>query len=153
MTKKMSIQRSMGGWLRPVFFYSTVVFFLFWTVAPVIWIAVMSVQPEINYVSVPPHLSWSDLSLRWFGEMLAQDDFRNGLKSSVIVATATMAVCLFFGALAAYPLARLNIPHKNLFLIFSVVARMVPAMVLIIPMFLLLRNLRLLDQYLGLIIV
>ena len=64
-----------------------------------------------------------------------------------------MVVCLFFGALAAYPLARLNIPHKNLFLGLSVVARMVPAMVLIIPMFLLLRNLRLLDKYLGLIIV
>ena len=56
-------------------------------------------------------------------------------------------------SLAAYPLARLNVPHKNLFLLASVVMRMVPAMILIIPMFLLLRNFRLLDKHLGLIIV
>ena len=141
------------GWLRPTFLYTAVAFFLFWTLAPVIWIAVMSVQPEINYVSVPPKLAWEDVSLRWFAAMLFQPDFLHALRASTIVAVATMAVCLFFGSLAAYPLARLNIPNKNLFLVFSVVARMVPAMVLIIPMFLLLRNFKLLDQYLGLVIV
>jgi multiple sugar transport system permease protein len=141
------------GWLRPTLLYIAILFFLFWTLAPVLWIAIMSVQPEINYVSVPPRLNLEDVSLRWITSMLAQPDFLNALRSSTIVAGATMLFCLFFGSLAAYPLARLNIPNKNIFLMLSVVARMVPAMVLIIPMFLLLRNLRLLDKYLGLIIV
>jgi multiple sugar transport system permease protein len=147
------MQNTQFGWLRPTFLYSAVLLFLFWTLAPVLWIAIMSIQPEINYVSVPPRLSLGDVSLRWYGNMLAQPDFLNALRSSTIVSVATMVVCLYFGALAAYPLARLNIPNKNLFLVLSVVSRMVPAMVLIIPMFLLLRNLRLLDRYLGLIIV
>jgi multiple sugar transport system permease protein len=141
------------GWLRPTLLYSVILLFLFWTLAPVLWIAVMSLQPEINYVSVPPRLSLEDVSLRWFTSMLAEPDFLNALRSSTIVAGTTMLVCLYFGALAAYPLARLNIPNKNLFLALSVISRMVPAMVLIIPMFLLLRNLRLLDRYLGLVIV
>ncbi|MEZ4859958.1 MAG: carbohydrate ABC transporter permease [Caldilineaceae bacterium] len=141
------------AWLRPTFFYVAVLFFLLWTVAPVIWIAVMSVQPEINYVTVPPQLNVADVSLRWYGAMLADTDFLNALKASTIVATTTMLFCLFFGSLAAYPLARLQIPRKNLFLVLSVVTRMVPAMVLIIPMFLLLRNFHLLDKYLGLVIV
>ena len=145
--------RSMGGWLRPVLFYSTVVFFLFWTVAPVIWIAIMSVQPEINYVSVPPQLQLEDVSLRWFTAMLAEPSFLSALQTSAIVAFVTMVFCLVFGSLAAYPLARLNVPHKNLFLTVSIVTRMVPAMILVIPMFLLLRNFRLLDSHLGLIIV
>ncbi len=145
--------RSMGGWLRPVLFYSTVVFFLFWTVAPVIWIAIMSVQPEINYVSVPPRLQLEDVSLRWFTAMLAEPSFLGALQTSAIVAFVTMVFCLIFGSLAAYPLARLNVPHKNLFLTVSIVTRMVPAMILVIPMFLLLRNFRLLDSHLGLIIV
>jgi multiple sugar transport system permease protein len=147
------MQSTSLSWLRPTFLYSLTLLFLFWTVAPVLWIAIMSIQPEINYVSVPPRLNFGDVSLRWYGQMLAQPDFLNALRASTIVAGATMVVCLFFGALAAYPLARLNIPNKNLFLVLSVVSRMIPAMVLIIPMFLLLRNLRLLDQYLGLIIV
>lgn len=147
------MQRTIGGWLRPVLFYSTVVFFLFWTVAPVIWIAIMSVQPEINYVSVPPRLQLEDVSLRWFTAMLAEPSFLSALQTSTIVAFVTMVFCLVFGSLAAYPLARLNVPHKNLFLTVSIVTRMVPAMILVIPMFLLLRNFRLLDSHLGLIIV
>ncbi len=153
MIKEMRMPRSMGGWLRPVLFYSTVVFFLFWTVAPVIWIAIMSVQPEINYVSVPPRLQLEDVSLRWFTAMLAEPSFLGALQTSAIVAFVTMVFCLVFGSLAAYPLARLNVPHKNLFLTVSIVTRMVPAMILVIPMFLLLRNFRLLDSHLGLIIV
>lgn len=147
------MSRPMSTWLRPAFIYIAVLFFLLWTLAPVSWIAVMSVQPEINYISVPPNLQVEDLSLRWYGAMLGEPDFLNAMRTSAIIAFVTMVFCLVFGSLAAYPLARLNIPHKNLFLIFSVVLRMVPAMILIIPMFLLLRNFRLLDKHLGLIIV
>ena len=50
------MSRQLTAWFRPTFLYLAVLFFLLWTVAPVSWIAVMSVQPEINYVSVPPQL-------------------------------------------------------------------------------------------------
>ena len=55
--------RQLSAWFRPAFLYLAVLFFLLWTVAPVTWIAVMSVQPEINYVSVPPQLQMADVSL------------------------------------------------------------------------------------------
>src|SRR5690606_9665284 len=109
--------------------------------------------PEINYVSVPPHLKLSDVSLRWYGGMLAQPDFVASLWTSTIVSFATMLFCLVIGALAAYPLSRLNVPHKNIFLLFSIISRMIPAIILIIPMFLLMRSFKLLDTYWSLIIV
>lgn len=145
--------RSFQRWARPGVLYALVLLFLLWTVAPVLWIATMSVQPEINYVSVPPRLSVADVSLRWYGEMLAQPDFVASLRTSAVVSFVTMVCCLVFGALAAYPLSRLKVPHKNAFLVFSVVSRMIPAIILIIPMFLLMRSLKLLDTYGGLIIV
>jgi multiple sugar transport system permease protein len=144
---------SAGTWLRPAAIYALIALLLLWTVAPVAWIATMSVQPEINYVSVPPQLKLEQTSLRWYAATLAEPEFVAALRTSAIVSTATMLLCLTLGALAAYPLARLNVPHRNLYLTLSIVARMVPAMILIIPMFLLLRNLRLLDTHLGLIAV
>jgi multiple sugar transport system permease protein len=144
---------SAGAWLRPSALYALIGLLLLWTVAPVAWIATMSVQPEINYVSVPPQLKLEQTSLRWYAATLAEPEFVDALRTSAIVSTATMVLCLTLGALAAYPLARLNVPHRNLYLTVSVVARMVPAMILIIPMFLLLRSLRLLDTHLGLIVV
>lgn len=142
-----------AGALRPALIYGLALLFLLWTVAPVLWIAVMSVQPEINYVSVPPRLSAGDASLRWYGEMLAEPDFVSALWTSTIVSFMTMVCCLLLGALAAYPLSRLRMPRKNLYLVLAVIARMIPAMILIIPMFLLMRGLGLLDSHLALVIV
>ena len=147
------MRRQVGSLLRPTVLYALVALFLVWTVAPVIWIAIMSVQPEIDYISVPPHLRLEDVSLRWYAEMLAQPDVADALKNSVIISTLTMAACLLFGSLAAYPLARLHLPHKNVFLVSSVLLRMIPAIILIIPMFLIIRQLELRDTYLGLVIV
>lgn len=145
--------RSISSRFRPTLLYALVTLFLLWTVAPVAWIATMSVQPEINYISVPPHLRWRDVSLRWFAQTLEQEAIREALRTSLIVSLATMALCLVIGSLAAYPLARLRVPFKNVFLVFTIATRMVPAIILIIPMFLLIRNLHLLDTYAALIIV
>ena len=71
-------------WLRPSLLYALVALFVVWTMAPVVWIGTMSVQPEINYVSVPPHLSISDFSLRWYNEMLSEPDVAAALRNSVI---------------------------------------------------------------------
>ena len=62
--------RTFAQWGRPMLLYALVLIFLFWTVAPVAWIAIMSVQPEINYVTVPPQLRLGDTSLRWYRETL-----------------------------------------------------------------------------------
>jgi multiple sugar transport system permease protein len=140
-------------WLRPSLLYGLVAVFVVWTMAPVVWIGTMSVQPEINYVSVPPRLNIADFSLRWYNEMLSEENIAAALRNSVITATATMVVCLVFGSLAAYTLARLNMPRKNLLLGVSVFSRMIPSMVLIIPMFLLMRAASLLDSYASLVIV
>lgn len=140
-------------WVRPTVLYGLVAFFVTWTVAPVTWIATMSVQPEINYVSVPPKLSLNDFSLRWYAEMLAEPDVSRALVNSMVIAFITMVLCLVFGSLAAYALARLQLPRKNVFLTASVMSRMIPSMVLIIPMFLVMRLFRLLDSYTSLIIV
>lgn len=113
----------------------------------------MSVQPEINYILVPPRLRWVDVSPRWYLELLAQPEVALSLFNSFVVSISVTVLCLVFGALGAYPLARLNLPGKNIFLSLSIVSRMIPSMVLIIPIFLLLRTTGLLDTRLGLILV
>ncbi len=133
--------------------FSIVSFFVLWTVLPVVWIFIMSVQPEINYILVPPRLRWVDVSPRWYLELLAQPEVALSLFNSFVVSISVTVLCLVFGALGAYPLARLNLPGKNIFLSLSIVSRMIPSMVLIIPIFLLLRTTGLLDTRLGLILV
>ena len=146
-------RRRNWGWVRPVILTISLVFILCWTVIPVTWILIMSVQKEINYVSVPMRLSFGDVNFRWYRTVFENDQYMAAFKNSVIIATSTMLLCLLLGSLAAYPLARLRMPGKNWLLGITVGAHMLPAIALIIPIFLLVRELHLYDTHLSLIMV
>ena len=146
-------RRRNWGFVRPIALTFSVLFIVLWTVVPIGWIVVMSVQKEINYVSVPMRLRLADVNLRWYRTVLDNEQYISALKNSVIIATATMLSCLLLASLAAYPLARLRTPFRRLFLIVSVATHMLPGIALIIPIFLLVRDLHLYDTYLALILV
>lgn len=146
-------RRRNWGAVRPIVLTLSLIFILCWTVIPLAWIIVMSVQKEIDYIAVPMRLSFHDLNIRWYRAMFHNHDFVSSIKNSVIIATSTMLLCLLLGSLAAYPLARLRMPKKNLLLGVTVGAHMLPAIALIIPIFLLVRQLHLFDTYLALILV
>lgn len=146
-------RRRNWGFIRPIVLTLSLLFICFWTVVPILWIVIMSVQKEINYIAVPMQLKWSDVDLAWYRKVLNNDEYRKALKNSVIISTSTMICCLILGALAAYPLARLRMPRKNLFIVVVVAIHMLPGIALIIPVFLLVRQFHLYDTYTALILV
>lgn len=146
-------RRRNWGFVRPIVLTLSLLFICFWTVVPILWIVIMSVQKEINYIAVPMQLKWSDVDLAWYRKVLSNDEYRKALKNSMIISTSTMVCCLILGSLAAYPLARLRMPRKNLFIIVVVAIHMLPGIALIIPVFLLVRQFHLFDTYSALIMV
>ena len=146
-------RRRNWGFVRPILLTISLLFIVFWSVAPILWIVIMSVQKEINYISTPMQLKLSDVDLHWYRKVLQNDEYRRALKNSIIISTSTMVCCLILGSLAAYPLARLRVPRKNLFIIVVVAIHMLPGVALIIPVFLLVRQLHLFDTYYALIVV
>ncbi len=130
-----------------------VAFLLVWTLLPIAWLAIMSTQPERNYTTAPLQIRLDDFSFRWFEIMLNKPEFAAAGINSIVIATATMLLCVSIGALAAYPLARLKMPGKGAFLAIIIASRMVPSMIFVVPMFLLARTLGLLDTQLILIVV
>jgi ABC-type glycerol-3-phosphate transport system permease component len=146
-------RRRRNTWVKPVVLTLSILFILLWTAVPIGWIVIMSVQKEINYVSVPMQLSWGDTNLNWYRKILDNDAFVDGLRNSVIIAGMTMCACLLIGSISAYPLARLKLPKKSLFMGLLVGTHMLPGIVLIIPLFLLVREFNLYDTYFSLILV
>lgn len=72
--------------------------------------------------------------LRWFG-------------NSLIVATIGTAVVVFLSTLSGYAFARLEFPGRSFLFSLLLFSLMIPAAVTLIPAFLLLRDLKLLDTY------
>jgi ABC-type glycerol-3-phosphate transport system permease component len=84
---------------------ATIAFLLLWSLLPIVWLLVMSTQPELNYRSAPLQLDPADVSLEWFGIMLSKPEFISAAVNSVVIAGITMVVTVALGALAAYPCA------------------------------------------------
>lgn len=78
-------------------------------------------------------------------------NFALALRNSLIYTALTVAGQLFFSSLAAYAFARLKFPGRSLIFYGFLAATMIPAVVLFIPNFILIRNLGLINTFAGMV--
>jgi multiple sugar transport system permease protein len=72
------------------------------------------------------------------------------MKNSLIVSTMTVIISLSLGTLAGYALSRSKFRGRQGVLLTYLVIRLVPGVLLLIPMYIFMNNLGLLDSYIGL---
>ncbi|QBD81586.1 carbohydrate ABC transporter permease [Ktedonosporobacter rubrisoli] len=115
--------------------------------APFYWVLVTSVLPANQAYSLPPTWFPSRLDFSNFGQVFQLIPFGslvlNSLKISAIITVGAIIVSL----LAAYAFARLNFPGRNVLFVLLLAAMMVPQQVTVIPTFILVRTLGLLDTH------
>jgi multiple sugar transport system permease protein len=80
-------------------------------------------------------------------------DFVMRLRNSLIIAGGSTVISVILGLFAAYAFSRFNMPGKDDLLFFILSTRMLPAVVVTIPLFLMFRQLGLHDTHLGMIIL
>jgi multiple sugar transport system permease protein len=149
------LRRTTAAMTQAVLVSLVVIFIL----APVAWLAISSVAPPKDLLTRPPRwVPWPpDFSnyyqLLWgAGEKgttltaFTLRAFRFSLRNSMIVASGVTLMCLVLGTLASYAFARLRIPLGQRLLYLFLLVQMVPVIVLLIPMFLVVTRLGLLDR-------
>jgi len=125
--------------LRYLIFAVIFVAFVF----PIYWMVLTSFKPADQVITYPPLFYTSQLTLDGFREAL---EARGNvvLKNSLIIAITVTLISVAVGALAAYSFARFRVGGFHLpFWILS--TRMTPAVAAIIPLFLLINKLGLID--------
>lgn len=110
-----------------------------------------SFKSEANAASDPLSLIPSGATAAAYTR-LSQADFPTWLKNSVIVTVCVTLGRVFFDSLAGYALARLRFPGRRLVFVGIVATLAVPGVVLLIPKFLVIRQLGMYDTYFGMII-
>jgi multiple sugar transport system permease protein len=127
--------------------------------APFAWLLIASVSSPVELLRVP--LKWipSHISFTRYEQIFSASgenifaNFRAALVNSVVVASATVAISMTVGVFGAYAFARLNFRLSRATLLLFLSTYMVPPIALVIPMYLIMVKLHLLDNRLGLIIV
>lgn len=109
--------------------------------------------------------TYSDITVwppTWFGKNLQWINYKNVLTgdksivtpliNSFIVSSASSIICLVLGILAAYAISRYEFKDRNTFLIIIIITQMFASVILVNPMYIMFRNLNLLDTRISLII-
>jgi multiple sugar transport system permease protein len=119
---------------------------------PVYWMLSTSVKASTSMLTVPPQWVPYPLSLEHYQTLLKVSSLPRWLFNTAFVATVTTAGNLLVNAMAAYAFAKLRFPgDRQLFwVLLSLI--MVPFIVVWVPLFMLISNLRLINTYWVLII-
>jgi len=125
---------------------------LVWLVGQILWVFITSLTPEGYITQSPPRLE--AFSLDSFAKLLAmpQINWFGSAVVSLVVTVTTTVICIALGALAAYPLARLDVPGKGAVTGFIVLTQTIPSIVVAIPMLFIFRSIGLNDTIAGLVL-
>jgi ABC-type glycerol-3-phosphate transport system permease component len=134
-----------------VFLYAMAVAVALFAVAPFVWMFLTSIKPEGEIFSRTPALWTAHPEFGRYGAVLS-GGFATALRNSLIVATGTTVAGVAVAALAGYALARFDIPLRRYLLLMVMGVQMFPLVVLIIPLFVVMKALGLLDSWVGLIV-
>ncbi|MBL8697636.1 MAG: carbohydrate ABC transporter permease [Alphaproteobacteria bacterium] len=132
---------------------------LAWSLGPIVWMGIGSVTPEVK-----PDLSkpWSSArgveyfpsepTLQNYRDLFETVKFGTYFLNSVVVATGTMVLALAVASLGAYGFVRFRFVGRAPLLTATLMAYMIPSVVLMVPLLVILRRYGLVNTYPGLIL-
>lgn len=138
-------------WLR-ILTYLLLVGVAATVIFPMFWMFISSLKFTSELFVKPPTWIPERSTLSNYRSILKNPLFLRYLANSVIVATATTGVSVVIAALAGYGWGKIDFAGKEATSLFVLVSQMFPVVVLVIPLFQILRSLLLLNSYPGLIL-
>lgn len=120
---------------------------------PFLWMLLSSLQPLRNLLGTDLDVfRFQDATLDSFVRLLTEKDFLQWFVNSLIVCVAVVAFNLVLDTLVAYPLARMMFRGRRAVLLMIVASIMIPAQIILVPLYIQMRDLGLLDTYAALIL-
>ena len=121
-------------------------------VLPFLYMLSTSFKGQQYVLSTPPQWIPHPATASNYTDVLSADHFGLYFLNSVIVAVISTAISLLLSSMMAYAFARFSFPGRELLFRILLLGLMIPAMMLIIPQFILAKYLGLLDSLGGLVV-
>lgn len=112
-----------------------IVLMLLFCLGPFLWQVLTSLKPPEEVFAVPPTWWPSRLSLESYRQVFSGRPFGRYLLNSLLVAAASTALTVTLAAPAAYALSRLRVAGRRWLYPLILVASLVPAVVLLVPLY------------------
>ena len=139
-------------WVGLVLTWATLIAALIFFLGPFFWILTTSIKANEDYFAYPPVWVPADASLKHYAALFTRSSGARYFTNSLVISTLSMLAALLVSVPTAYSIARWRFGGGFLSLVLLVL-RMLPAIALIIPLYIMYKQLGLTNSYFGLVIV
>ena len=141
--------KSRYGWVT----YLLALIFSVAALLPFCWMALSSVKPLRELYSVPPTWLPQNFSLENYSKVLFDSNIPRYFLNSVIISVGATAISIFLAALAAYGFARFKFRGRGGLQASILISQLLPTATILVPLYIILGHLGLINSYAGLILV
>jgi multiple sugar transport system permease protein len=130
--------------------YAVLILLAFFCLAPIVWTFLTSIKVDDDIVTRDMVYFPTRFTFDHYVKIWTQSDYPTLVFNSLVVTSVTVVICLAAGTIAAYSFSRFNYPGRSQLMLGYLIVRMFPAVLMIIPLFVLMRGVGLLDSKFGL---
>lgn len=118
---------------------------------PLLWVVLSSFKTKLELLAVPPVFIFKPTLQNYINAF--RSDFPLQVRNSLIIAVSTTVISITLGSLTAYGFSRYTIKGSDFLQYWILSLRMLPAIAVVVPFYLVFRTLGLLDRHIALILV
>jgi multiple sugar transport system permease protein len=148
----MAVAQSRSKLIWNVLSYAVLIVLAFICIAPIVWTFLTSIKPETQIVTRDMVYIPTEVTIENYVKPWSQSSYPTLVMNSLVVTGLTVLICLITGTFASYAFSRFVFKGRTQLMLAYLVVRMFPAVLMIIPLFVLMRQIGLLDSTIGLAI-
>jgi multiple sugar transport system permease protein len=140
-------------YLRRAILYLVLILAVAWAILPLFWVFISSFKPDTETYSFEQTFFPRQPTFENYLNLFNLTDFGRWMLNSTVMAVATTVAVIALSALAAYALSRFNFWGFETFSRLTLLAYMMPPIILVVPIFFLLSKIGLTNSLVGLLAV
>ncbi len=138
--------------IKKVLLYFCIVLVLLWTISPIIYMLLTSLKPADVIMEIPPQFIFKP-TLSQYSKIFLIESYYTYLFNSLIVASVATLGALLIGSMMAFAYSSWSFNFKKTTYFLVLFTRIFPPVTTLVPVFLIIRNLNLLDTRIALILL
>lgn len=146
------LTRRITVWLTDFLMYAFLIGISFFMILPLIWMVSTSLKPPDEIFAIPPIIISPNSNLSAYVYLQQQYNILGIVKNTFVIAFSATILRLFFCALGGYGFAKFKFPGQGALFAFLLGTMVIPSVVTLVPVYIIMRDLKWIDTFWPLII-
>ncbi|MBW7453421.1 carbohydrate ABC transporter permease [Paenibacillus sepulcri] len=137
---------------KKIFVHTFLLIGVIFSIFPFYWLVVMSTNETSAIFAFPPKLTFGGYFVMNFNHVMDNINFTRAFLNTVFIAVISTTLQLFFNSLTGFTFAKFKFPGSKALFYLMILTMMIPAQMLLVPQFIIIKELGWLGSYKALIV-